>query len=258
MKLHFSRLALFVVLGAALLIPATASAKNSQRTVQRPLADFFYDNFLVPQDCGVQAEYLHIPMPWDLTSSWDDFPAGYVATFRSHGMFPNPQGQKSICQVDQWQYDNQKLPFYEGKMAGKITERPLPDGTAMIHGTLQFQDLPFRVYPLSIYTACDNGMCNTDLYKPIVVDGRMSLRMTWEFGILQPGGLLSFDNTDWSKAGQYIFSGRGVGTLTGEGGFPAGKKAVVKLTEIATTGRAVGNPHWDSFPVEKVEIIVQQ
>ena len=130
-------------------------------------------------------------------------------------------------------------------MTGQIMERPLPDGTAMIHVTLHYDNLPFRVYPLdNILSACDDASqtCDTSKYTPIVVDGRMSVKMTWDFAILTAGGPLSLDNIDWSKTGQNSTTGQGVGTFTGDGGFQAGKHAVVKLTSVWYSWSGGGEP----------------
>jgi hypothetical protein len=265
MKLHLSKFVLFVLLAVVLLIPMAASAKSPQAAHERPLEDFFWDDLNVHYYCppSQQVPFVQTLMPWDFTTAWDLLPKGYYLAFRSYGMLPDPQGSMSFCDLDLWQYNTQLSPpgGDAGTMTGQIIERPLRDGTAMIHVTLHYDNLPFRVYQLdNILSACISATttCNTDLYTPVVVDGRMSVKMTWDFAILDPEGGLTFDNIDWSVTGQNSATGQGVGTFTGADGFPAGKQAAVKLTGVCNPGRAVGNPHWDGCPAENIKITVRK
>ncbi len=257
-------LLLALLFSVALLLPMMASANEPAPAHARPLSDIFMDDFWVPENCGLSHAdwpYQRIPFPYQLTSPADIFPDGYLLTFRSHGMYPSPDsGSMCWCDVVKWQYNNQKLPFDQGTMTGQIMERPLPDGTALIRATLHYENVPFRVYPLiNFVSACDeSGLCDTSLYTPIVVNGRMSMQLNMEFVILSPGSRLSLDNWDWSKLSTFTLTGKGVGTFTGTGGFVEGKKALVRTVQVSTPGRAYGNMHWDGAPAEILEVTVQE
>ena len=133
------------------------------------------------------------------------------------------------------------------EMSGTITERPLADGTALVHAVLHYRHLDFIVTDLFMTTA-------------LVIDGETEATLDWQFIIPYPGAPLS---TATQETVSVNLNTRGEGMLTGMGGFPPGP-ARVKTTLVwvpAGEGALENSPHtycWGDYcemwPVETIRI----
>jgi hypothetical protein len=135
-------------------------------------------------------------------------------------------------------------------VSGTIIERPLSDGTALVHANLHYRNLDFVVFTYESWVAMWVYDCDPHLLEIVVEDGHMDATGNYQFTIPAPGAALSDDNSEFIHV---TLVGAGEGTLTGAGGFAPGP-ARVQLSEVmAPLGE--NSAHLDQWPVENINII---
>ena len=132
------------------------------------------------------------------------------------------------------------------EMWGTITERPLADGTALIHANLHYRNLDFVIV--------DQYMTTT-----LVIDGEAEATLNWQFIIPYPGAPLS---TATEETVSVHLNTRGEGFLTGMGGYDPGP-ARVKVNMVGlhfgedtpqTPNTYCWGDYCEMWPVESIRL----